>query len=78
MESTELEKLQLEVKRELCLLPREDLVELCDYLIIAGAKFEHVTDKGRTAQKITELQLFKLQPNLIMLATEQIAYFSIQ
>ena len=49
MESTELEKLQLEVIRELCLLPRESLVEICDYLIIAGAEFEHVSDKGRTA-----------------------------
>jgi len=49
MESTELEELQLEVIRALCLLPRESLVELCDYLIIAGAEFEHVTNKGRTA-----------------------------
>ncbi|KAJ8006629.1 hypothetical protein DPEC_G00109220 [Dallia pectoralis] len=49
MESTGLEELQLEVIRALCLLPRESLVELCDYLIIAGAEFEHVTKKGRTA-----------------------------
>lgn len=49
MESTKLEKLQLEVIRELCLLPRESLVELCDYLIIAGTEFEYMTDKGRTA-----------------------------
>lgn len=49
MESTGLEELQLEVIRALCLLPRESLVELCDYLIIAGAEFEHVTNKGRTA-----------------------------
>lgn len=49
MESTELEELQLGVIRSLCLLPREILVELCDYLIIAGAEFEHVTNKGRTA-----------------------------
>lgn len=49
MASTEIEKLQLEVIRELCLLPRESLVELCDYLILAGAEFEHVSGKGRTA-----------------------------
>ncbi|KAJ8014366.1 hypothetical protein DPEC_G00039480 [Dallia pectoralis] len=49
MESTGLEELQLEVIRASCLLPRESLVELCDYLIIAGAEFEHVNKKGRTA-----------------------------
>ena len=49
MEPIGLEGLQLEVIRVLCLLPRESLVELCDYLIIAGAEFEHVTNKSRTA-----------------------------
>lgn len=47
--SSELEKVQLEVTRELCVLSRDILVELCDSLIIAGAEFEHVTGKGRTA-----------------------------
>lgn len=49
MVSTEIEKLQLGVIRELCLLLRESLVELCDYLIIAEAEFEHINDKGPTA-----------------------------
>lgn len=49
MQSTVFEETQIEVIRALCLLPRESLVELCDYLLIAGAEFEHVINKGRTA-----------------------------
>lgn len=44
-----MEELQIEVIRELCVLPRDILAELCDYLIIAGPELEHVTGKGRTA-----------------------------
>lgn len=49
MESLELEKLQIEVIRELCVLPREILLELCDFLLIAGPTFKHVAGKSRTA-----------------------------
>ncbi|KAK0142717.1 hypothetical protein N1851_019351 [Merluccius polli] len=49
MDSSEMEQLQLEVIRELCVLPRDILVELCDFLTIAGPLFECVTGKGRTA-----------------------------
>ena len=49
MASTEIEKLQLGVIRELCLLPKESLLELCDYLIQAGAELERVSSKGRAA-----------------------------
>lgn len=31
------------------MLPKESLVELCDYLIEAGAELEHVSSKGRAA-----------------------------
>lgn len=48
MESTELEKLQLGVIRELCVLSRESLRELCEYFI-TGAELEQVSEKGRTA-----------------------------
>lgn len=44
-----MEHLQLEIIKELCVLSRDILVELCDFLTIAGPKFECVTGKGRTA-----------------------------
>ena len=44
-----MEQLQVAVIRELCLLPKDNLVELCAFLTIAGPKYEHVIDKGRTA-----------------------------
>lgn len=49
MESTEVEALQLEIIGLLCTLPAESLKELCDFLTIAGSKFEHVTGKNRTS-----------------------------
>ena len=49
MALAEVEELQLGVIRELCLLPKESLGELCDYLIQAGAELEHVSSKGRAA-----------------------------
>lgn len=41
MDSSEFEQLQLEVISELCVLSRDILVELCDFLVFAGPKFEH-------------------------------------
>ena len=49
MALAEIEELQLGVIRELCLLPKESLGELCDYLIQARAELEHVSSKGRAA-----------------------------
>jgi hypothetical protein len=49
MDSSELEKIQLEVIKELRVLSRDHLVDLCVSLTIAGAEFEHVTGKGRAA-----------------------------
>lgn len=49
MESSEVEALQLEIIGLLCTLPVESLKELCDFLTIAGSKFEHVTGKNRTS-----------------------------
>lgn len=49
MDSSELEKLQLEIIGDLCLLSRDILVEICESLLIAGPTFEHVTGKNRTA-----------------------------
>ena len=44
-----MEKLQLEIIGKLCVLPRDTLVELCDFLIIAGPELEFVTGRSRTA-----------------------------
>lgn len=49
MESTEVEALQLEIMGLLCTLPVDSLKELCDFLTIAGLKFEHVTGKNRAS-----------------------------
>ncbi|KAK0135228.1 hypothetical protein N1851_028947 [Merluccius polli] len=49
MASSEVEQLQIEIFRELCELPRDALVELCDFLCIAGGALEHVTGKSRGA-----------------------------
>ena len=49
MASSEVEQLQVEIFRELCELPRDALVELCDFLCIAGGALEHVTGKSRRA-----------------------------
>lgn len=49
MDLSELEQLQLEVMSELCVLSRDILVELCDFPVIAGPKFEHVIAKIWTA-----------------------------
>lgn len=49
MESTEIEKLQLEIIGSLCTLPIECLKELCDFLLIAGDQLEHVERKNRTS-----------------------------
>ena len=49
MASSEMEQLQVEIFRELCELPRDALVELCDFLCIAGGALEHVTGKSRRA-----------------------------
>ena len=47
MDSSELERLQLEILGDLCQLPRESLVELCDFLTIAGPNLKYVTGKNR-------------------------------
>ncbi|XP_013877158.1 uncharacterized protein LOC106526962 [Austrofundulus limnaeus] len=49
MESTEAEALQLEIMGLLCTLPVDSLIGLCDFLTIAGLKFEHVTGKNRAS-----------------------------
>ncbi|KAL6465912.1 hypothetical protein MHYP_G00260450 [Metynnis hypsauchen] len=43
----ELERLQLGILGDLCQLPRESLVELCDFLAIAGPNLQYVADKNR-------------------------------
>lgn len=49
MASSEVERLQFEIIRELCGLPRDLLADLCDFLLIAGGALEHVTGKSRAA-----------------------------
>ena len=49
MESIEIETLQLEILELLCTLPADNLKQLCDFLAIAGEKFEHVAGKNRTS-----------------------------
>lgn len=49
MESTEIEKLQLEVIQSLCRLPRVHLVDLSEFWFIAGPELEHVSGKSRTS-----------------------------
>lgn len=39
----------MEIIGLLCTLPTESLTELCDFLTIAGPKFEHVAGKNRTS-----------------------------
>ena len=48
MESSEQERLQLEVIQALCTLSRDHLVDLCDFLDIAGPALEHVSGKSKT------------------------------
>lgn len=49
MESIEIETLQLEIFGLLCTLPADNLKSLCDFLAIAGEKFEHVAGKNRAS-----------------------------
>ncbi|KAJ3591792.1 hypothetical protein NHX12_006924 [Muraenolepis orangiensis] len=49
MASSEVERLQFEIIRELCGLPRDLLADLCDFLFIAGGTLEHVTGKSHAA-----------------------------
>ena len=39
----------MEVIQALCTLPRDHLVDLCDFLTIASPAFEHVSGKSRTS-----------------------------
>lgn len=48
METSEQEKLQLEVIQALCTLPRDCLLDLCDFLTIAGPEFENISSKNGT------------------------------
>lgn len=41
--------MQLEVIQSLCTPSRECLVDLCDFLIIAGPEFEHLSGKSRAS-----------------------------
>ena len=49
MESSQLEDLKLEVCRALYTLTRDDLIEVCDFLAIAGIRFEKVSGKSRSS-----------------------------
>ena len=49
MSSVEIETLQLEILELLCTLPSEYLKKLCDFLSIAGEKFERVAGKNRAS-----------------------------
>lgn len=47
IDSSELEDLKLTVSGKLYTLAKYALIEVCDFLIIAGPNFEHVTGKSR-------------------------------
>lgn len=49
MDSSEREDLKLEVGGALYTLTRDDLIEVCDFLHIAGSKFEIVSGKSRSS-----------------------------
>ncbi|KAK0141138.1 hypothetical protein N1851_021879 [Merluccius polli] len=49
MESTEIETLQMEILELLCTLPADNLKKICDFLTIAGERFEHVAGKSRAS-----------------------------
>lgn len=49
MDSSALEDLKLEVGGKLYTLTRDDLIEVCDFLTIAGSTFEYVSGKKRSS-----------------------------
>ncbi|MEQ2293354.1 hypothetical protein AMECASPLE_032486 [Ameca splendens] len=47
MEATDIEDLQLEVIQALCTLSKDDLVDFCNGVDIAGCEFERVQNKSQ-------------------------------